>query len=216
VVDEPVVDVEPLVMREDPHEIALDPVGILLPGQSEAVCEAEHVGVDRDALHLAERVADHDVGGLAGDSGQADEALHRVGHLPAVLGDDHAGSAHDRLRLVAEEACGPDDLLHLVRVRSGQVLRFREALEEDGRHLVHAHVGGLSREDDRDEQVVRRVVVQHDVRVGVEPSQPVHDDARPLSPLHSPSRAVSCRSSRNEMVHEAGVLDPVFPRGYPR
>jgi hypothetical protein len=61
VVDEDVREAEPLRPGNEAHQVQLDLVGIGLVAESEPVREALDVGVDRDALDLAERVAEDDV-----------------------------------------------------------------------------------------------------------------------------------------------------------
>src|SRR5207249_5055888 len=60
----------PLVARHEGHQIALDLHGIPLLREAEQRRQALHVGVHHDALVLTERRAEHDVGGLAADSGE--------------------------------------------------------------------------------------------------------------------------------------------------
>ena len=59
-----------------------------------------------------------------------------------------------RSRLGAEEAGGLDLRLELGGRGPGERTRVRIALEERRRHLVHALVGALRRQDRRDEQLV--------------------------------------------------------------
>ena len=69
-----------MLARNEPLEVALDLHRVLLPRQAEPLREAPDVRVDDDPLRLAELGGD-DVGGLAGDAGQADELLEPARHL---------------------------------------------------------------------------------------------------------------------------------------
>ena len=66
--------------------------------------DAQHVAIDRQPRH-AERVAEHDVGGLAADARQLDQRVHVGRHLAAVLARRApVAMPMSDLRLLAEEA----------------------------------------------------------------------------------------------------------------
>jgi len=65
----------------------LDDLGIVGPGDADAIGYAEDVAIDRQSWH-AQRVPEHDVGGLSTDTRQLDEVVHRVGNMPRVPLDD--------------------------------------------------------------------------------------------------------------------------------
>ena len=129
--------------------------------------DAQHVAIDRQPGH-AERVTEDDVGGLAADAGQLVERVHRRGHLAAVLLDRprwpcRASDFDFARKKPVDWICGSSSRGRRLRERT----RVGIALEERRRDLVHALVGALRREDRRDEQLVRRRVMQLGVGVGV-------------------------------------------------
>src|SRR5262249_8061817 len=73
-VDEAMGEGRPFLRREQRLEVPLDPVGISLHRQAEAIRQAFHVCIDEDR-RLAEGRPEHDVRGLATDSGQRCERL---------------------------------------------------------------------------------------------------------------------------------------------
>ena len=74
--DERVGGARPVRRRQRRAQLLLDDLRIVRPGDADAVGDAQHVTIDRQARH-AERVAEDDVRGLAADAGQLDERLHR-------------------------------------------------------------------------------------------------------------------------------------------
>ena len=109
---------------------------------------------------------------------------------------DAAGA--DVLRLALVEPARLDELLKLLDVALGEVACGVEAGEERGRELVHAGVGALRREDDRDEQLQRAVVVQP-LELGVERREPVvdrHDAVAGRGQLRCVGRSTDISMSR--------------------
>src|ERR1035441_1138012 len=119
-----------------------------------------HMRVNHDAVGNLVPRAQHDVGGLARHSGQLQQLLHGARHLPAEFADQFAGCAHDRLRLVAEKPGGANVGFELFRLKRGKGLWRRVFLEKDRRDQVDAYVGALRRENGRDQQLPRAVVMQ--------------------------------------------------------
>ena len=94
--------------------------GSSLPREAEALREPAHVRVDDDALRVAELGRD-DVRGLPRDARQARELVEGARHLAVEVLDQHLHRPADRLRLLAEEAGGPDVVLELLD-RHGEVV----------------------------------------------------------------------------------------------
>ena len=67
------------------------------------------------------------------------------------------------------------ELLDVGRIRVGEVGGRRVLREQRRRHHVDALVGGLRRQDRRDEQLERVAVVQCAAHIGIEVAQPAHD-----------------------------------------
>src|SRR4029077_4195220 len=103
--------------REDLAEILLDLRRLGVARPTEALRDTRDERVDDDALT---RVTDHteqDVRRLPPDAGQLPEVLHPLRDVAAVLLDDLACEADDRLRLLPEEAERRDVGLDLERLR---------------------------------------------------------------------------------------------------
>ena len=81
-------------------------------------------------------------------------------------------------------------------LRFGQRARVRVLLEQRRRHEVDACVGGLRREDRRDEQLERVAVGELGVRARMMPFQRVEDPARRVTRFHrvSVNEPVRCRA----------------------
>jgi len=78
---------------------------------------------------LPEPCSEDDIGSLAGNSGQSEQVLHRVGNVSLVRVHDSSRRPQQRLGLVVEEAGGMDKRLELVRIGFGHAGRIGEALE---------------------------------------------------------------------------------------
>ncbi len=165
--DEDVGRVIPLGAREDRAEIGLDLLGVAVLRPSEALAQADHVGIDDDALGLVPEHAEDDVRRLAADARKLHELLDRLRHLAAVALDEGTGKPHDRFGLHPEEAERRHVRLDVDRVDRGQGPGVREAREELGRRLVHADVGRLRAEDDRHDELEGRPEIELGLRVRV-------------------------------------------------
>ena len=143
------------VRREFRSSRCLDLGHVLAWREAGAVGDAEDVRVDRDH-RLAEGGVEHDVGGLASDARQRLERLAVARHLAAVLAHQDLGERDDVLRLVVEKAERADVRNEAVDAEPrdrGRRVRLREELRGG---LVHALVGRLRGEHDRDQQLERR------------------------------------------------------------
>src|SRR4051812_44779173 len=67
VMDQPMTEIDPLRPGNDGHEVLLNFGRILVGGQSQAVGQSLHVGIDDDARGNSKRGAKHDIRRLAAD-----------------------------------------------------------------------------------------------------------------------------------------------------
>ena len=117
------------------HEIALDLLGVRMPAEAEAPAQSNDVRVYNNTHVDAERVAQHDVGGLAGDARQ----------LEQLIAIGQGGKAKTFYREAADSAgagglAGPQPLtLHMVIgdevrlfMKDGEVVRDRMETRELG------------------------------------------------------------------------------------
>src|SRR5215207_3370945 len=130
--DEEVREEHPVALGDEFHEVALDLLGRGVRGEREASGEARDVRIDDDAGGDAEGVAEDDVRRLARDAGEPEQLLHPLGHAPAVVREQHAARALNRLRLVAEEAGRADVVLKLGGGRVRVVLAAPVLAEQAG------------------------------------------------------------------------------------
>lgn len=151
-VNELVREGDPVVLRDNLHQLLLDLLRRVAFGQAEAMGDAEDMRVHDNAFGFAKRNAKNDVGGLACCAGDGDELSESLRNLALEFGDDLSSRALDRFGLVAVEAGGADEGLKLGQRCFGHCCWGREALEEFRRHHVHAHVSALGGEDCRDKQ----------------------------------------------------------------
>ena len=130
------------------------------------------------------RSADDDVRRLARDAGQPEQVVEPRRHLAAVVLDQDAHRAAQRLGLLPEEAGGEDVALELLDRHREVVLGSAVLDEEILRDAVDVHVRRLRREHHGDEQLERAAERQRDRRVGVLDGEPLDDrpHARPLRP----------------------------------
>jgi hypothetical protein len=103
-------------------ELLLDRHRVVALGDADAVGDAQHVPIDRQAGH-AERVAEHDVGRLAPDAGSFVSASMSAGTCPPWSRIEDLRHGDERLRLLAEEAGGEDLRLELRGVAAASAAR---------------------------------------------------------------------------------------------
>ncbi len=131
--DQGVAEEDPLVAREETHQVLLDRLRLDLVGEAEAPGHALDVGVDHEPRRDAVGGAEHDVRGLARDAGQRDQLLEIARHLAAEPLDQALAHPDQALGLVAEEAGRVDLLGQRLRVGAGVVLRAMRYLLEQRR-----------------------------------------------------------------------------------
>src|ERR1700731_2827906 len=77
----------PLLARDDAHQVLLDFLWIIVRGEFETARDAVYMSVDNYAFSDFEPRSQHNVGGLARDSGQREQILHVQRNLPAKVGN---------------------------------------------------------------------------------------------------------------------------------
>jgi len=165
--DEKVAPKRPVILRDDFHQVFFDFDRVGVFGQTEALAQAGHVGVDHDAGFDAVGVAEDDVGGFASDAGQMGERFEVSGDFAVMEPDQSLGGGDEVFRFVAEETGGADEVFDVLLLRGGEGLGVRVFPEERGCHQIDAHVGALRGEDGGDEELEGSFVVQFAVGVGI-------------------------------------------------
>lgn len=181
--DEDVREVDPVLPGNELHELLLHELRGRSFGEAQAMREAEHVGVDDEAIRDTERGTEDDVRRFARDTWKNEELRHRSWYLAFEIGLHPGRRTLDGFRLVPIEAGRADDALELGPVRRGQV-RYRWIPgKEPGRDQVHPRIRALGREDGRDEELERALVREGAGRFRVGFAQPVDDDSTPSAEL---------------------------------
>ena len=97
-------EVDPLLLRQQSHEVLFDLLGIVVRGEAQAATEPADVGVDHDASRQAEGGSQHDVGGLASHAGQGVQGVQVLGDFADMVIEQGLRGGLDVLGFVAEEA----------------------------------------------------------------------------------------------------------------
>ena len=181
--DQDVPRENPLRLREEGHEVALDLLGVFLVGQAHAPGEPQDVRVHHDARGLAVGDAQNDVGRLTGDAAKREKVLHRVGDLAGVRLAYPSARLADGPGLVPEEAEAVNVLLQLLLRDLPKCLGGPVLLEEARGHGVDHLVRTLGREDRGDKQLQRHLVHKRALGVRVCLMQPADDLAGAFLPL---------------------------------
>ena len=165
--DDGVPGKDPLVLRDDLHQVLfdLDRIGFL--GQAQPESQPLDVRVHHESVRFAEPGAQDHIGGLSGHTRKAQQVLHRVRDMCVVLVDQQVGRANHILCLVAEEPRRADLLHERVHVGVGKSLHRRIGIEQGFRHLVDVHIRGLCGHDGGKQQFVRVAMVQGTVGIRV-------------------------------------------------
>ncbi len=152
---QPVMRVEQVLRGNDLEQAVLDCARCVAAGKAQAVRDAEDVRV-HGHRGQTEGTVEHDVRRLASHARQFLEGLPIRGHAAAMALDQQPARGEDVLHLARIEA----DRLHVgrqpVSAQREDLLRRVGDREQFARRDVHALVGGLRREDHRDQQFERR------------------------------------------------------------
>ena len=129
--DEQMREHGPVVLRKQRHERLLDLHRVRAGGEAEPVAETRDVRVDDDAVVAPEGIAEDDVRRLASYTGKLHECVHVGWNIAAVTLHERGRHADEALRLVAEEARGPDDLLDVFLLCGGERGRVRDSARRE-------------------------------------------------------------------------------------
>jgi len=133
-------------------ELDLDRVGLFRDAKQTR--QPQHVSVYWQPW-LAKRDRAHDVGRLATDTSECHQILHGLGNLSPVMINKLTRTFDDALSLVPEQPKRTDQNLNFFWVGNRQRLCVREAGKQAWSHLVDTNIGGLSRQDRRDQKLKR-------------------------------------------------------------
>ena len=136
------------------EQALLDLVDVFAGGEAGAVGDAENMRVHGDG-RLAESGVEYDIGGLAPHARQGFEGLARLRYFATVSRNEQAAGFDDVPGLGLVQAYGADVGDELVQAQLVNGLRCARYRIELARGKVDALVGGLRRQDHRDQQFKR-------------------------------------------------------------
>ena len=99
--------------------------------------------IDYDTHRNAISCAEDYVGSLTGRAGNGEHLFHGLRDLAAEFLNHFLRGAHNRFRLVIEEAGAADVVRQDFRTHRGEIARCRIFGEQAGRNQIHAFVGAL-------------------------------------------------------------------------
>src|SRR5579883_1207156 len=103
-IDQHVREVQPVLSRNNLHEVLFNFDGAFVDGPAETPHEATNMRIDDDSLDDAKSVAQDDVSGFAGDAGQGEQFGHSTRDLASEVGDDALGGGANISGFIAIEA----------------------------------------------------------------------------------------------------------------
>jgi len=161
-------------LRDEFHQLVLDFDDVLAGGDAGAVGDPEDMGVHRDGRFAERGIEDH-VRGFPAHSRQALQVFAPARHFAAEPFQQNSAGGEDVLRLgpVQPDAADKGREPGLAE-RDDRPRRIGDRKKSGGGE-VHAFVGGLGGEYDRNQQLERRLICEFGGgrRIGV--SQPAED-----------------------------------------
>ena len=157
--DQPVVGVDLVLGGDVLEQCQFHRQRRLALAEPGAVADAEDMRVDGDG-RLAKGGVEHHIGGLAADARQRLQRFAVARHLAAMLLEEDAAGLDHVLGLAAEQADGLDVGNETFHPQREDGLRRAGDRVELSRGGVHAHIGGLRRQDHRDQQLEHRIVFE--------------------------------------------------------
>ncbi len=140
-------EVSPQLAGHYLHEVAFDFDGVLGifagPGQCQSRGQAADVRIDHHPLILTEGGAQHDVGRLPRHAGQCHQVVHGIRHFPLVIVHNLPTRPLNALGFLPKETRGMNDFFDFQTRRFGERLGRLEPFEQNRRHFVDGHIGGL-------------------------------------------------------------------------
>jgi hypothetical protein len=140
--------------RDELHEIKLDLHRVLMTSEPKTLGNAAHVSVNNNTGSV-EGGSKNDVGGLSSDSGKGDQLVKRPRHLAAKTINEGSAATPETLRLVPEEARGPNVILQFMEGGAGVVPGRTVLVEKALGYLVHPLIRALGGEDCRHQEFQR-------------------------------------------------------------
>ena len=144
--------------------------------------KAGNVGIDHDPGFDPEGIPQHHVGGLASDTIEREQGLHRRRHLSPVLFYQHTAAGLDVAGFVAEKADASDVEGQGLEIGLGVVLGGPVFLKQGLGDDVHLFVGALGRKDGGHQQLQRIGELEFTVGLRIGRSKALHQGTDPLPP----------------------------------
>lgn len=217
---EQVAESDLLRQWDDGSEVGFDAIGLLVGAQAEPLRQSPHVCIHADAGDT-ECITAQDVRSFAADAGQGEEGVEVVRHAAIEVCDQFGAAGANGASFLAKEAGGAYPRLEFFLRDGGEVARGRKTAEEGWGDFVDLGVGALRGENERDEQVKRRVEVEREagLRVGAVESRDQFvnrcGSAADGCPLSAPPRGTRRSHSRGRSGGRVGTA-PFLLAGPPR
>ena len=103
----------PLFFRQCLHQIQLDPLGIWVTAQTETLRDSDDMRIDGNSFVLAKARPQDDRRGLAPDTLERRELLHRLRDLALMMLDELLAHFLDETSFVAVRSAGVDVVFQL-------------------------------------------------------------------------------------------------------
>ena len=153
--DEAIVDVFPILFRDEAFEIVGNFFKIGVVGEVEFAGESLYMRVGRDAFPDFVQFAEDDVRGFVANAGEFLEFFCRAGEVAAkIVCDDFRGS-NDMLRLIPEKRSARNLPSEFGEVRRRKIFRRFVFFKKFLCHSIHQFIRALRREHDCNNKLER-------------------------------------------------------------
>ena len=92
---------------------------LFAPGKTQAVGDADTVGIADHAAGNGVQVAQKEIGGFSAHAGQAQKLLHSAGDFAAIVCQQHLAGEDNVFRFLPEKTAGTDVIFHILHLGGG-------------------------------------------------------------------------------------------------
>ena len=161
------VELVPNGLGEEAFEVLFGLRDVFTGGELPTLGEPMDVGIDGEARH-AKGLRHDDLRGLVADSRELFEFIEIGRHLTAVLADEDFAELADGAGFLRSEATRAHDGLDLLDGHFRKLFRSVAKGEQGWRHVIHPHIGALSRKKNGHEQSEGIRVIEWDGRIRIQ------------------------------------------------
>ncbi len=153
-------EIDPPVLRDNPHQIPLHLFRSRLPGQFQSPRDTHNMRINNNSRRNLKPGPEHNIPRLPRHPRQPENLLHRLRNLPPKLLHHNPRRPLNRLRLVSKKSRSPNQLLQFRQRSRSHSLRSRKRLEQRRSHQIHSNIRTLSRQNRRHSQLPRTPMMQ--------------------------------------------------------